>query len=131
MLICHAHFHRITNGESYTRILNELYARNNPDSKKILQILSEQCEDYDQRVESETEEERISSEEENNADSKNETENPREDKQFWQVQTRAQLIAKQMKRREEDKPQEPQPSTAYAEAASKLKRKTKKKENRQ
>ena len=141
MVICHAQFHRITNGGSYTRMLKELCARNNlpyvtpfdinPDSKKILQTLLEQCEDYDQRVESETEEERISSEEENNADSKNETENPREDKQFWQVQTRAQLIAKQMKRREEDKPQEPQPSTAYAEAASKLKRKTKKKENRQ
>ena len=71
----------------------------NPDSKKILQTLSEQGEDYDQRVESETEEEKISSEEENNAGSKNETENSREEKQFWQVQTRAQSKAKQMKLR--------------------------------
>ena len=55
----------------------------NPDSKKILQTLSEQCEDYDQRVESETEEERISSKEENNVDTENETENSREEKQFW------------------------------------------------
>ena len=46
--------------------LKELYARNNlpyatpldtnPDSRKILQNLSEQCEEYDQREESETEE---------------------------------------------------------------------------
>ena len=83
MVICHAHFHRITNGVSYIRMLKELCARNNlpyvtpldtnPDSKKILQTFSEQYEDYDQRVESETEEERISSEVENNANSKNET----------------------------------------------------------
>ena len=99
MLICHAHFHRITNGESYTRILNELYARNNPDSKKILQILSEQCEDFDQRAESESEEEKISSEEENNVDSENETENSSEEKHFWQIQIRTQSN-KQMKLRD-------------------------------
>ena len=83
MVICHAQFHRITNGGSYTRILKDLCARNNlsyvtpldtnPDNKKILQTISEQCEDYDQRMESETEVERISSEEENNADFENET----------------------------------------------------------
>ena len=66
MGICHAHFHKITNGRSYTRILKYLCGRNNlpyvtsldtnPDYKKILQTLSDQCEDYDQRVESETEE---------------------------------------------------------------------------
>ena len=72
----------------------------NPDSKKILQTLSEQCEDYDQRVESETEEERISFEEENNANSKNETENHREEKRFWKVQIRAQSKANQMKLRD-------------------------------
>ena len=68
MVICHAQFHRITNGGSYTRMLKELCARNNlpyvtpfdinPDSKKILQTLLEQCEDYDQRVESVTKEEK-------------------------------------------------------------------------
>ena len=88
MVICHAHFHRITNGESYTRILKELCIRNNlpyvtsldtnPDSRKILQTLSEQYEEYEQREESETEEYRNSSEEENNADSENETEISRE-----------------------------------------------------
>ena len=88
MVICHVHFHRITNGRSYTRILKELCGRKNlpyvipldinPDSRKTLQTLSEQCEDYDQRVESETDEDRINSEEENNADSENETEISRE-----------------------------------------------------
>ena len=104
MVICHAHFHRIKNRGSYTRILKELYARNNlpyatpfdtnPDSKKILQTPSEHCEYYDQRVESETEEERICSKEENNVDSENETVNPREEKQVWHGQTRAQSKAK-------------------------------------
>ena len=75
-------------------------------------------------MESETEKERTSSEEENNADSENEAENPREEKQLWQKQARAQSKIKQMKlrdlskeRREEAKPQEPQLSTPYAEAA--------------
>ena len=130
-MICHAHF---TNGGSYTRILKEFCARynlhyvtpldTNPDFKIILQTLSEQCEEYEQRVESETEEERISFEEENNANSKNETENHREEKRFWKVQIRAQSKAKQMKlrdlskgrREEEAKTQEP--STSYVEAAS-------------
>ena len=83
MVICHARFHGLTNGGSYTRILKETCARNNlpyvtpldtnPDSRKILQTLSEQCEEYDQRVESEIEEDSNSSEEENNADSENES----------------------------------------------------------
>ena len=38
--------------------------------------------------------------EENNADSENETETPREEKQFWKVQTWAQSKAKQMKLRD-------------------------------
>ena len=90
MVICHTHFYRISNGESYTRILKELCARNNlpyvtpldtnADSRKILQTLSEQCEEYDHRVESETEEYRNSSEEENNADSEDKTENLSEKK---------------------------------------------------
>ena len=90
MVICHAHFNRLTNGGSYTRILKELSARNNlpyvtpldtnADSRKILQTLSEQCEEYDHRVESETEEYRNSSEEENNADSEDKTENLSEKK---------------------------------------------------
>ena len=37
---------------------------------------------------------KISSKEENNADSENETENPREEKQFLEIQTRAQSKAK-------------------------------------
>ena len=50
MMIWHAQFHRITPLDA------------NPDSKKILQTLSEQCEDYDQRVESLIEVEGINSE---------------------------------------------------------------------
>ena len=134
MVICHAHFHRITNGVSYIRMLKELCARNNlpyvtpldtnPDSRKTLQTLSEQCEDYNQRVESATEEDRISSEEENNADSDNETENPRKERQLCQVQTRAQSKANQMKLRDlskerrEEEANTQEPSTSYAEAAS-------------
>ena len=57
----------------------------NPDSRKILQTLSEQCKEYDQREESETEEYRNSSEKINNAVSEKETKNPSEEKQFWQV----------------------------------------------
>ena len=45
--------------------------KSNPDSRKILQALSEQCEAYDLRVESKTGEYRKSSVEENNAYSKN------------------------------------------------------------
>ena len=94
----------------------------NPDSRKILQTLSKQCEEYDQIVESQTEEDSNSSEE-NYADSENETENLNEEKQFWQVQTRAQSKSKQMKlrdlsneRKKETKSQES--SISYAEAAS-------------
>ena len=134
MVISHAHFHRLTNGGSYTRILKELCARNNlypmshldtnPDSRKILQTLSEQCEKYDQIVECETEEDSNSSEEENNANSENETENLSEEKQFWQVQTRAQSKTKPMKlrdlskERKEKEAKSQEPSTSYAEAAS-------------
>ena len=76
---------------------NNLPYATNPDSRKILQTLSEHCEEYEQRMESETGEYRNYSEEENNADSENERENPREKKKFWQVQTRAQSKTKQMK----------------------------------
>ena len=41
--------------------------------------------------------------EENNADTENKTENLSEEKQFWQVQTRTQSKAKQMKLRDLNK----------------------------
>ena len=86
--------------------------------------LSEQFEDYDQRVESETEEDRNSSEVENNTDSESEIENLRKEKQYWQVPSMAQLKSNQKKsrdlskegREEEAKTQEL--SSLYAEAAS-------------
>ena len=67
---------------------------------------------------------RDSSNEDNNEVFESKTKNPREDKKFWQVQTKAQSKTKQMKlrdlskerRKEEAKTQEP--STSYAEAAS-------------
>ena len=84
MVICHAHFHRITNGGSYIKILKELCERNNlpyvtpldtnPDSRKIIKMFSDQCQEFDQTVESETEEDSNSSEEEINVDSEDESE---------------------------------------------------------
>ena len=132
MVICQAHFHRITNGGSYIKILKELCERNNlpyvtpldtnPDSRKIIQILSEQCQEYSVK----SEEDSSSSEEEISVDTEDESEpeNISEEKQFWQVQTRAQSKAKQMKlrdlskERKEEEAISQEPSTSYAEAAS-------------
>ena len=135
MVICHAHFHRIANGGSYTKILRELCERNNlpyvtpldnnPDSSRIISMLSDQCQSFNQNVDTETEED-SSSEEENNVDTEDESETEKlsEEKQFWQVQTRAQSKAKQMKLRDlskernEEETKSQEPSTSYAEAAS-------------
>ena len=132
MVICHAHFHRITHGGSYTRILKELCERNNlpyvtpldtnPDSRKIISMLSDQCQEFN-TVETEAEEDSSSEEEEINIETEDESE-PENPNQFWQVQTRAQSKAKQMKlrdlskERKEEEAKSQEPSTSYAEAAS-------------
>ena len=133
MVIVHAHFHKITSGGSYIRILKELCDRNNlpyvtflntnPDSRKILQTLRAIWRLWSESGKREKGK-RNSSEVENNTDSESEIENLRKEKQYWQVPSMAQLKSNQKKsrdlskegREEEAKTQEL--SSLYAEAAS-------------
>ena len=74
IVISYAHFHRVIYGGSYTEILKVLCTKNNIsyvslleenlDSNAIIQKLSEQCQEFQGNISSETESEIFNSEDE-------------------------------------------------------------------
>ena len=133
IVISHAHFYRSIYEGSYTEIFKALCTKNNIPyvspieenlgSNAIIQKLSEQ--EVQGNIASETECE-ISNSEDEESNSKTESENeesPMEEDQYWKRETRTTSRAKQINLRdlsqEKTQPQQPKPSSTYANAASK------------